>query len=139
MRTMGSQPRVLTTGSLPSLQQDSYIELGVISNLRNIQNLHEYQQMPDICILKKKRLTLLSSSMALSFSFNSSFVVSRCPVSHFSFIWWLETSFFSVGFFKEFCRNCPSSWLCLRASKSFFICKAQKKYLFKINYLKKNN
>lgn len=74
---------------------------------------------------RRRRLTFLSSSIALSFSFSSSMVASRCPVSNFSFIWWLGMSF-SAEYLSDFWAYCPSCWDCLSASKSFFTCRANK-------------
>lgn len=67
----------------------------------------------------RRRLTFLSSSIALSFSFSSSVVASWCLVSNFSFICWLGMSC-SAEFLSDFWAYCPSCWVCLSASESFF-------------------
>lgn len=70
----------------------------------------------------RRRLTFLSSSIALSFSFSSSMVASLWPVSNFSFM----GMSFSAEYLSDFWAYCPSCWVCLSASKSFFTCKGNK-------------
>lgn len=96
-----------------------------ISSKIHFLTTHSWSQGNSEITGNRRRLTFLSSSIALSFSFSSSMVASRCPVSNFSLIWWLGMSF-SAEYLCDFWVYCPSCWVCLSASNSFFTCKANK-------------